>query len=212
MNMNIAVIAANGRTGKAFVKAALAAGHSVRAGSLHPGSFSPHPNLTEIVCDATNETDLSNLITGQDAVASFIGHVKGSANDVQTKAMQTLVGAMQQQKVTRIVSLTGTGVRFAGDKITLLDKFLNLGVSLLDKYRVKDGRDHAEVLKKSELDWTIIRVLKLQNVATTPFSLTLHGPTKLYVGRDEVALAALQVLEQKSFIKQAPIISRKVNF
>lgn len=207
--MNIAVIAANGRTGKIFVEAALAAGHTIRAGSLSIGNLPEHPHLTEVICDATNEADLQKLLNGQDAVASFIGHVKGSAPDVQTVAMKALTAAMRQQNVRRIISLTGTGVRFTGDKITLIDRVLNLAVSILDKYRVKDGRDHVEVLKQSNLDWTVIRVLKLQNVATSPFTLREHGPTKIYVGRGEVSLAVLQVLEESSFIKKAPIISRK---
>ncbi len=206
--MNIAVIAANGRTGKAFVKAALAAGHTVRAGSLTTGNFPEHPNLTEFQCDATNKASVRLLIAQQDAVASFIGHVKGSAPDVQTEATKTLVSSMELEGVKRIISLTGTGVRFTGDKIPLIDRFLNLAVSIVDPNRVTDGRNHVEVLKQSTLDWTVIRVLKLQNVNPKPFSLREHGPTKLYVSRDEVAAAALEIIEDGSFIKQAPIICR----
>ena len=207
--MKIAVIAANGRSGQVFVKAALAAGHTVHAGSLAPGRLEPHPNLVEIKCDATNETDLKKLIVGHDAVASFIGHVKGSAPDVQTNAIQKVVDVMQSLAVLRIVSLTGTGVRFAGDKITLIDKILNASISIIDSHRVNDGRNHVEVLKKSQLEWTVIRVLKLQNVAPKPFVLHEHGPTKPYVGREDVATAVLRVLEEHSFVRQAPIISPK---
>ncbi len=206
--MNIAVIAANGRTGRAFVKAALTAGHTVRAGSLTTGNFPEHPNLTEFQCDATNEASVRALIAQQDAVASFIGHVKGSAPDVQTEATKTPVSSMGLEGVKRIISLTGTGVRFTGDKIPFIDRFLNLAVSIIDPHRVTDGRNHVEVLKKSTLDWTIIRVLKLQNISPKPFSLREHGPTKIYVSRDEVAEAALKVIEDTSFISQAPIISR----
>lgn len=206
--MKIAVIAANGRSGRAFIKAALAAGHTIRAGSLTPGNLDPHPNLMEVVCDATNEADLISLIAGQDAVASFIGHVKGSAADVQTNAIKKVIGVMEQVGVKRLVSLTGTGVRFPGDKITLVDRFLNLAVSIVDPNRVNDGRDHVEVLKQSGLDWTVIRVLKLQNVAPKPFVLREHGPTKVYVSREDVAKAVVEVLEQATFVRQAPIISQ----
>ena len=75
--MNIAVVAANGRSGRAFVEQALAAGHSIRAG-VHSGSLTSHPNLTVVECDATVPSDVENLIKDQDAVVSFIGHVKGS--------------------------------------------------------------------------------------------------------------------------------------
>ena len=206
--MNIAVVAANGRSGQAFVEAALAAGHTVKAGVRGKSYLTPHPNLSSVECDATNSAQLKNLLAGQNAVASFIGHVKGSDDDVQTIAIQKIVDAMKQVGMSRIVSLTGTGVRFAGDHISLVDRFLNLSIGIIDPARIKDGKNHVEALKASNLDWTIIRVLKLQNVAPKPFTLLEHGPTKWYVGRQEVAQAVLQVLEEGSFIKQAPIISK----
>jgi hypothetical protein len=49
-------------------------------------------------------------------------------------------------------------------------------------------------------------VLKLQNNKPAAFKLRLRGPTKWYVSREEVAAAALEVLEQGSFIRQAPIL------
>ena len=205
--MKVAVIAANGRSGQAFVEAALTAGHTIRAGVRGKNYLKSHPHLTIVECDATNETQLKNLISGQEAVASFIGHVKGSEPNVQTIAIQHVVNIMNELGIKRLVSLTGSGVRFAGDKISLVDRILNLSISIIDPARVKDGKNHVEVLKVSDLDWTVIRVLKLQNVPPKPFTLREHGPTKWYVGRQEVAQAFLQVLEKHSFIKQAPIIS-----
>jgi len=206
--MNIAVIAANGRLGKEFVEAALAAGHVVRAGIRGDSSLESHPNLKAVQCDATNVSDMKRLLRGQDVVVSAIGHIKGSAADVQTAATKTTLAVMQEFGMTRFIDVTGTGVRFPGDKISLVDIFLNLAVSIVDPARVKDGKDHVEVLKTSAADWTTIRVLKLQNVKPQTFELRLHGPTKWYVGRREVARAMLQVLEDNTFIKQAPIISK----
>lgn len=206
--MHIAVLAANGRTGKAFVEQALGARHLVHAGVYGNNSLSPHKDLKIMNCDATNEADVTNLLRSQDAVVSFIGHVKGSPPDVQTNAMRTLIHVMKKLHIKRVVSLTGTGVRFPGDKITLMDRALNLAVSIVDPARVNDGRKHVKMLQQSGLDWTVIRVLKLQNVTPRPFILTEHGPTKWYVGRGEVAQAVLQVLEQNNFVRQAPIISK----
>ena len=204
--MRIAVIAANGRLGNAFVEVALKAGHSVRGGVRGVNTLATHPNLEIVACDATNADELRVLLTGQEVVVSAIGHVKGSAPDVQTVATQVIVDVMTELGIKRYVDVTGTGVRFAGDKITLIDRFLNLGVGIMDPSRVKDGIDHQEVLKSSDLDWTTIRVLKLQNVAEKPFTLKLHGPTKAFVGREEVAKAMLQVIDDGSFLREAPIV------
>jgi len=205
--MNIAVVAANGRLGKAFVEAALAAGHSVRGGIRGDSSLQAHPNLMVIQCDATNTSDMKRLLRGQDVVVSAIGHVKGSAVDVQTVATKTIISVMEEMGMTRFVDVTGTGVRFPGDKISLIDVCLNLAVGIVDPARVKDGKDHVRVLQASSIDWTTIRVLKLQDVKPQTFELQLHGPTKWFVGRREVAQAMLQVIENNSFVKEAPIIS-----
>lgn len=205
--MNIAVIAANGRSGKAFVAEALAAGHTIRAGVHGSSDLPSDERLTVLSCDATKAEDLQALLEGQDAVVSFIGHVKGSPANVQTDAMKVLVRVMDTIGVKRVVSLTGTGVRFPGDRISLVDRVLNLAVSVIDPARVKDGRDHVEVLKQSAQDWTVLRVLKLENIPPKPFTLREHGPTKWVVSRQDVAKAALQVLEDASFVRQAPILS-----
>jgi putative NADH-flavin reductase len=207
--MKIAVVAANGRSGQVFVKAALGAGHEIRAGVRSSRNNLPeHPNLTIVHCDATSTNDLTNLVNGQDAVVSLIGHVKGSPPDVQSNAINQLIKIMDSSGPKRLISLTGTGVRVPGDKITIMDRILNLGISLVDPNRIKDGLHHVELIKKTGLDWTIIRVLKLQNTAPRPYQLTKNGPTKLYVSREEVAQAILEVLENNSFVREAPILSR----
>ncbi len=207
--MNIAVVAANGRSGKAFVELALAAGHSVRGGVHGENTLTPHPQLTIVECDALQEGDVLKLIDGQDVVVSLIGHVKSSPKQLQTDTMRALYAAMQTKNISRLVSLTGTGVRFPGDKVTFIDWVLNTAISVIDPARIQDGKDHVAFLQHTDLDWTVVRVLKLQNVKPRHFSLKTEGPTKWFVGREEVAQAILQVIEQGTFIRQAPIISRK---
>ena len=204
--MRIAIIAANGRLGKALVEEALIAGHTVRAGVRRNNTLAPHPELEVVECDATKPTDVRRLLKGQQIVFSALGHVKGSAANVQTNATKTILAVMSELGLNRFVDVTGTGARLPGDIILPIDRFLNWAVSVIDPSRIKDGQDHVELLKKSTIDWTVLRVLKLQNVKPKPYTLRLHGPTKLYVGRREVAKAMLEVAEKSLFLKQAPII------
>lgn len=206
--MTIAVIAANGRTGKEFVKIALQHGHTVRAGVLGEHGFPSHKNLTVITCDATSPKNVEKLLKGSDAVASFIGHGKDSPATVQTDAIDNAISVCTKLKIKRLISLTGTGVRYPGDIIPLIDRFLNFGVNIVDPKRVEDGKKHVKALEVSQLDFTVLRVLKLTNSKPTPYYLTTHGPVKTFTSRQEVAQAALEVLENKSFSRQAPILSK----
>ena len=79
---------------------------------------------------------------------------------------------------------------------------------MVDPDRVQDGIEHGEILKASNLDWTILRVLKLQDFTSRPFVLAEHGPTRWFVNRNEVSQAVLQVLREQSFIQAAPILSK----
>lgn len=204
--MKIAVLAANGRLGKALVAEALARGHQVRAG-IRGGDYSlKHDNLHVVQCDATNIADVEVLIKECDAVVSCIGHVKGSPSNVQTVATKTAIEAMDHHGIKRFVDITGTGVRMSGDTIPLIDSILNAAVKLVDPHRIADGIEHTRILQNSDVDWTTIRVLKLQTNSKKPYKLLLHGPTKLYVSRQDTARAMLDVIENNSFIEQAPMI------
>ena len=205
--MKIAVIAANGRTGKEFVKYALSQGHTIRAGIHRHNTLSSHPNLLILPCDVNDIAHIERLIAGCDAVVSLIGHVNGSQADIQTRGIHNIIAVMKKHRMRRILSLTGSGVRFKFDRITPMDRILNLSISILDPQRVKDGNNHAEVLKSTDLDWTILRVLKLQNTRPNLFQLTENGPTKTFVSRKEVAHALLQILELGTFNHRAPMIS-----
>jgi len=206
--MIIAVVAADGRTGRVFVRRALAAGHIVRAGVRRRSNLHPHQNLTVVLCDATQEEDVRKLLEGAEAVASFIGHVKGSSARVQSNAMRVITKVMHTLKIRRIVSLTGTGARMPGDKTSLLDRLSQLVISFIDPERVKDGQEHIKVLEQSELDWTVIRVVKLYDHLPRSYMLDVNGPGKLLVSRSEVAEACLNVLQDNSFVRQAPIIAK----
>lgn len=206
--MRIAIIGASGRTGQAFTTTALESGHQVRAGIRGPSPFLAHDNLAVMTCDATILQDVERLIRDQDVVVSLLGHVKGSDKDVQTRATEQILSAMESEQVDRLISLTGTGVRLPGDKVTLSDKLINFGVRLFNKARVEDGLAHAELIKSSPTKWTVIRVLKLSNGNPKQFTLTSHGPTKIHTPRQEAAIAILDLLENSGFIGQMPIISK----
>lgn len=209
--MKIAVIAANGRTGRHFVEEALQHKHEVIACVHNSSTITPHNFLTVTACDATNQDDVIKATKKADAIVSFIGHVKKSPDNLQTEAIKNIIKAAEVNSISRVVSLTGTGVRFNGDKITVLDRLLNFSIKFIDPTRIADGIEHAQILKQSSLKWTIIRVLKLTNRKAASYTLTSHGPTKLFTSRKEVAKACLEVLENQTFINDAPIISKHIN-
>jgi putative NADH-flavin reductase len=211
MSLTIAVIAANGRSGTVFVLAALAAGHRVRAGIYGQNNLPAHENLTVMSCDATNERDIERLLNGADVVVSLIGHGPKSPSRVQTNAFRVLTEVMSRSDVRRVISLTGTGVRFPGDTPSITDRLANLIIATIDPNRVQDGIEHAKLLQATSLDWTIVRVLKLGDGSHGgQVIFSLHGPAEFMTPRARVATALLQIIESGDYVQQAPIITGKV--
>jgi putative NADH-flavin reductase len=206
--MKIAVIAAQGRAGQAFVQEALAAGHTVHAGIRGEDRFKTQNNLVTMQCEATDVGEVTKLIDKCDAVVSLLGHVKGSDEFVQTKATETIITAMEVAGISRFVSLTGTGVWVEGDRFEGLINLLNKISAKFGVKRFDDGIKHVKVLHDSNLDWTIVRVALLTDGEPGNFKLTPHGPVKIPTPRREVARAILQTLEEVSFVREHPVVSR----
>lgn len=204
----VAVLGANGNTGRELVTALLDAGYAVRAGVHRNDDAVPqHEHVTVVRADARDPDAVTHLVHGSTAVFSAIGHNRASGTDVQTVAMKNLVNTAAVHGVKRVVSLTGTGVRATGDTPELLDTALNTMLGVIAPQRVQDGIDHTRVLKTSNLAWTVIRVLLLTTGASQPFGLTPHGPALRFTSRKTVAQAFIRVLETNRYIAQMPIIS-----
>lgn len=206
--MNIAVIAASGRSGQAFVHEALAAGHTINAGIRGDNPFEQHENLKTFQCDATDIAQVTALVERCDAVVSLIGHIKGSDPFVQTTASKTIIRAMEVAGIKRVVSLTGVGVSARNGKHKNIIDLISRVSDQLGVKRFKDGIAHAEAYEASTLDWTIVQVLLLTNGEPGTFKLRNGGMPKAPTPRREVARAILQVLEREAFIREYPVVGR----
>lgn len=205
--MRVAILGANGRSGKACVEAMLAAGHTIRAGIHSSRGVINQANVEYVAFDGTDAASVTQLIAGCDAVISLVGHVKGSPAFMQTDTITNVIAAMHEQHITRLISLTGTGARLKGDRPSLIDRFLNLGIKLIDPKRINDGIRHTKVIQNSDLDWTIIRVLKLTNGEPRNYTLTNGGPAQITTSRATVAQVIVDILENEKYYRSAPVIS-----
>lgn len=207
--MKIAVIGAKGRTGIILVEELLQRGHKVH-GLGFGGSPVDHPDFKWFSGDATNRLDLLACIEGVSVVISTLGHTRKTKKQIQTLSMHLLCDLLKDKK-TRVISMTGTGVRKAGDKPSLLDRLLTIGVKLIDPKRVSDGIDHAKVLEDSSLDFTILRVLKLANgTKKQPYRLTSGGPAMNLTNRRTVADILADLAESEQWSRQMPVASPKI--
>jgi putative NADH-flavin reductase len=207
--VNIAVIGANGKSGNACVQALVKAGHHVRAGVHYRSNRLDVSDTVSIHrVDATHPDEVYELIKNCDAIICLIGHVRGSPPRVQTDALHVIIQQMNRAGVKRLISLTGTGVRIPGDTPSFIDLLLNKLLQVMAPNRINDGKEHAELIQKSELEWTILRVLALNDRPANRYTLTPHGPAKLLTSRGEVADAIVNIVQRHEHLQECPVISK----
>ncbi|GAC1413948.1 MAG: SDR family oxidoreductase [Candidatus Doudnabacteria bacterium] len=191
--MKISIFGAKGRTGVEVVKYAKAQGFEI----------------VESKGDILDYNNVLETIKNCDAVISVVGHIKGSDPLMQTKGMVNIVKAMESTGKKRLLSLTGTGARAEGDKPSTVDKVLNYIVAIVDPNRINDGIEHVKVLRSSNLDWTLVRVLKLGEGTerSDKYLLTEGGPAEILTSRKKVARILVDLINDKKYLHKLPVVS-----
>ncbi len=208
--MKIVIFGANGKTGIHLVNQALKGGHYVRA-FVH-GSYDQLPknkNLEIFEGDATDANAVNLALADMEAVISVLGHGRNTPPHMQTMSMENIIASAQAHNIMRIISLTGSGVRTSGDRPGIVDRFLNFMLKIILKDRIQDGIEHAQVLKKSDREWIIVRATKLTDgKLTKDYQI---GPVRKGVSypiaRADVADFMLTQLSDDTYLHQMPYIS-----
>jgi putative NADH-flavin reductase len=209
----ITILGATGKTGNRLLKNAVERGYKVTVLVRNPeklGEFKDKVNVVQ--GDITDEVALQSAINGNEAVLSVFGHVKGSQLDLQTKAFEKIIPLMEKGGVKRLIALTGAGIRTEGDKPKLVDKFV-VGLMKVVAYKLlDDGYNFTNMIKQSNLDWTIVRGPVLtEDPGDKLYETGMVGSPNLTIklSRDNLADAILDFLEKGQFIKEMPMVSNK---
>ena len=208
--MKLAIFGGTGKTGKPLVEQALAQGHQVTALVRTPSKLPiQSDDLILVQGDATDPYDVDRVIIGADAVLSALGHAKGSPDDVQTVATEHIVTAMKRRGVERIVSLTGAGVKDPNDEPKLADKVIRFLLKTFAGRVLEDAKNHAEVLRKSGLQWTIVRGPRLTNGPHTgEYRVGYVGKnSSTQISHADTADFMLKEVTDNAYIHKAPVVS-----
>ena len=208
--MKICIFGADGRTGVEVVKYAKSRSFEIVAFVYRESAVTFSKNDIKIIQgNVLDYEQVRKAVAGCEAVVSALGHIQGSDPTMQTKGISNIVQAMKESSVRRIISLTGTGARLPDDRPSFIDRILNYIVTILDRDRMEDGIGHARVLQGSDLEWTIVRVLKLSNSQKNikNYTLTTGGPVELLTSRKKVAHIMVDLLEDKKYAGKMPVVS-----
>jgi putative NADH-flavin reductase len=211
--MKVTLFGATGKTGHCLIKEGIRRGVDLTV-FARSGSPFRDPNVRVVRGDLTDPKLLREAVLGADAVLSALGPTSlRHPNDLPiTRATEAIIGAMKEQAVARLVAIsTGT----APDPADIPDPKVTIPAVLIKIFMPIPYRDIiglAAAIRRSELDWTMVRVAILKNgPALGRLNVGLYGHTKhsMTVRRADVAEFMFDQIESREFIRSAPGISTR---
>lgn len=204
--MHITVFGASGRVGQLVVARLLDEGHSVTA-FVHRKNPFEGQNLTVVQGEINDATAVSQALRGADAVISTLGSWGTKNKNILATGMQTIIPVMEEQGMTRIITLTGSDAWWSQDKITIINRLSHKILSLIAPKILADSEDHLRQLEASSLQWTTVRSPTMTNKKNDTYSLRLQTRSPLaWKPRIAVVRALVDQLQDTTYLRQAPII------
>jgi uncharacterized protein YbjT (DUF2867 family) len=168
--MKLVVLGATGGTGRLVVEQALAAGHSVTALVRSPQKLTiRHSNLRVVAGQATDTGDVTRAFVGADAVISTLG----GSGSVIADSTRAIVEAAPKAGVRRVVALSSFFVE--RDRLGAISRLLTGAVM---GSVIKDKSAGEQLLRQSDLDWTIIYASPLTDGPASGFVQVVPEATK----------------------------------
>ena len=207
--MEIAVLGANGKTGRLVVAEALERGNSVVAVVRDPSRVEiEHARLHVARADATDEVALTGALVGVDAVVSTLGRSSqgGPRRPVFAPAMRATLEAMRATGAGRLSVISAQGV---GEEP---DDGLALPLRLMRRLvgsAIDDMREMEQLVKASNVQWTIARAGGLTNQPKGPHivepgnALKGHGRTR----RADLAETLVLAVTDDRWPRQAVVVA-----
>ncbi|WP_198165893.1 NAD(P)-dependent oxidoreductase [Agromyces laixinhei] len=169
-----------------------------------------HRALTVIRGDVLDPASVDDVVAGADVVLSLFGHVKGSPPTLQADGTRNIVAAMTRHDVHRIVTLSGGGLRAVDrDRPKAADRVIRLLLKALAGHVLADAEAHLEVLRASDLDWTVVRGPRLVDAGGTGrYRVGWVGvDASTRISRDDLADFILTQVDDRTFVGEVPFVS-----
>lgn len=209
--MKLTIFGATGQIGQSLVDQALAQDHDVVAFTRTPSEMEQeHERLQVVEGDIREAEKVEEAIKGADAVLSALRHTDESSKNILTIAARYLIRAMKKQEARRLISLVGMGVGDPKDPLRPLGERVVEGLlDLVARDRLEDAERHAELIRESDLDWTLVRTPRLTNGPHTGHYRTGYfkfGPLDK-ISRADVADFMLGAAVRGEYVRETPMVS-----
>jgi putative NADH-flavin reductase len=207
--MHVTIFGASGNVGRLAVEISLAEGYTVTAFIHRHNPFDEQKGLNIVSGNITDPEAVTKALQGSDGVISALGSWHTKEKNTLSSAMKTIIPAMEQIGISRIVTLTGAGAFWEKDKLTAFDTFNHALAKLAASKILGDAEEHLRLLQASSLEWTCVRSPVMTRSSKEGYRLSLKlSPPWISIPRRAVAQCLVDRLSQTDFIQAAPELYR----
>lgn len=211
MTKKIIIFGATGGIGRHAVRHALEKGYEVVAYVRNPSKIKiEHPKLTVAKGELTDYAAMRDVIRGCDAVVWTVGvsmerHYEGMP---ALDGHKLLLKAMQETGVKRLVDWGTPSVKFEQDKRSFITIVPGIAAAILFPQSKKEMVAIGDLLKQSDLDWTLVRFMQPTDKEPVGEVKVSFGDKsiRMAITRDDIAKFMIEQVESKEYIKSMPII------
>ena len=209
--MKLTIFGATGRIGGHLLTWAVDAGHDVHVLARSPQALRPRDGLTVTGGDVLDPAAVATVISGADAVLSAVGP-KIRDNFRKTEllgpAAANIIDGMHKTGAHRLISVSAAGAFVTEDPdMSWLVKQI---LPRIFARTYADVRRMEQVVRASDLDWTLVRPTRLVNAPGTGeyrvrADYAPRGGGK--IARADVAHFIATALTSATYIRQSPVLA-----
>jgi putative NADH-flavin reductase len=203
--MKLTIFGATGGTGSALAAQAVAAGHEVTVVVRDPARLAgpASSRLRVVTADVLDPAAISPAVAGADAVISAIGPRGTGATTISQDSVASIIAAMRETGVRRLMTVSGSIVADEGDGVLLryLAKPIFRATAL--RHVCADMRRAESEVRASGLDWTIMRPPRLTDkpaAGSYRTALDRNLPHGLTISRADLAACMLARLDDPATV------------
>lgn len=209
--MNVIIFGATGGIGKWAVKHALLKGYEVTAFVRSAKKLSQTDEHLHVVEGSVEDYEaVKAALAGQDAVIWCVGiplkrkYEKMASLD----GHRVLLRAMKDAGVKRIIDWGTPSVPFDGDKKSFVTVFPGIAATIALTQAKKEMVAIGDLLKASDLDWTLVRFMAPKDTPYTGKVKVGFGDVKmnLNISREDIGAFMVEQVENTQYLKSMPII------
>ena len=211
--MKVAILGSTGFVGKKLIHKAIDEGYHVKTLVRNPEKLEDISDKIDIIQGSVfDPSAVEATIEGAEAVLSTIGPPQtGKPFDPYQyeKAMKDIVSLMDKHGIKRYIHIGGAVHNGGENEVwNFKRKFLRLFLNIVGKQILVAKHLEWEVLKSSDLDWTLIRPPRIANEASSgSISVDEKNLKSLKICVDDLTDFILQQISSKEWIRKAPLIS-----